>query len=65
MKRKIMKKSSSHNIDPPSLVEVWKWKEAIHNDTKNMTSEERIKYFRDGAKETIKKLGLKRVKTTK
>ena len=31
-----------------ALTEVWNWKEAVHNDTKDMSIEERIKYFGDG-----------------
>jgi len=64
MKKKITK-TKSLDIDPPSLVEVWKWKEAVYNDIKDMNPKEKIKYFREGTKDVIKKLGLKRVKTVK
>ncbi|MBI4826585.1 MAG: hypothetical protein HY807_09235 [Nitrospirae bacterium] len=31
-----------------ALTEVWEWKDAVNNDTTDMSVEERIKYFGDG-----------------
>jgi sensor histidine kinase regulating citrate/malate metabolism len=64
MKKKRIKKKG-HDVDPPSLVEVWKWKDAVYKDIKDLSPKETVKYFNEGAKEIIKKLGLKTVKTVK
>jgi hypothetical protein len=31
-----------------ALTEVWEWKDAVNNDTKDMSVADRIKYFGDG-----------------
>ena len=64
MKKK-MTRTKSLDIDPPSLVEVWKWKDAVYEDTKGMTHKEVRKYLKERTKDVIKELGLKRVKNVK
>ena len=40
-----------------ALTEVWEWKDAVLNDTKDMTVEERIKYYADGLVQAEQLLG--------
>ncbi len=46
-----------------ALKEVWKWKDDINKETKNMTLHERVLFIRKGANEIRKKykLNLKQV----
>ena len=37
-----------------ALSEVWEWKDAVYNDIKNMSFEEKRVYFEDGLKEAVK-----------
>ena len=48
-----------------SMLEVWEWKEAVYNDTKDMTIEEELKYFRENADAFISEAGLKKQKIGK
>ncbi|HOW16253.1 MAG TPA: hypothetical protein PK443_00925 [bacterium] len=60
-----MKKTRHNNSNtscPPSLKEVWKWKEATHKDIKDMSHDEILKYFKETTKDVIKKLDLKKSK---
>ena len=41
------------------MKEVWRWKEEVYQDTKNMTSAERIAYFRDASRRLEEKTGMK------
>ena len=42
-------KTAEHAITlSRALTEVWEWKDAVNNDTKDMSVEDRIKYFGDG-----------------
>ncbi|MBI5874962.1 MAG: hypothetical protein HZB81_03815 [Deltaproteobacteria bacterium] len=43
------------------LKQVWKWKEEVYQKTKNMTRDERIRYFNDGLKDFVKKTGIKKI----
>ena len=43
-----------------SMLEVWKWKEEVYSDVKDMTSEERVKYYEDTADNIIKEMGYKK-----
>jgi len=45
-----------------SLKEVWDWKEAVYEDTKNMDSEQLNKYFFEGLLSAVKSLNAKLVK---
>ncbi len=45
-----------------SLEQVWKWKEEVYNDTKNMTFEEKKKYSEKNLKESAELIGAKLVK---
>ena len=40
-----------------ALSDVWKWKEEIYQDIKDMTSAQRIAYFRQGEECLAKKTG--------
>ncbi len=42
---------------PPSLEEVWKWKEETAKQTRDMSRNELIRFYRDGANAVLKKLG--------
>jgi len=42
-------KTAEHAITlSRALTEVWEWKDAVNNDTKDMSVEDIIKYFGDG-----------------
>lgn len=41
-----------------SLQEVWDWKDALYEETKNMTMKERIKYLNEKGEEIEKKYNL-------
>jgi len=47
---------TNEKIAPVSkaLSEVWEWKDAVYNDIKNMSFEEKRVYFEDGLKEAVK-----------
>ena len=47
---------TSEKIAPVSkaLSEVWKWKDDVYNDIKNMSFEEKHVYFEEGLKEAVK-----------
>jgi len=55
-------KVSNNSVSTSSLEDVWKWKEAVHKDIKDMSRAEVLKYFRESTKDVIKKLGLKKAK---
>ena len=40
-----------------SLLEVWEWKEAVYNDVKDLSSEERVKYYSENADKFLKEMG--------
>jgi hypothetical protein len=42
-----------------ALEEVWKWKEEVFQDIKNMTARERIAYFREGRRRLADRTGVK------
>jgi hypothetical protein len=44
------------------LEEVWEWKEAVYQDTKDMSMEEKQAYFREGLELAAKTLGAQLVK---
>jgi hypothetical protein len=48
-----------------SMLEVWEWKEEVYNDTKDMSDEEVLKYFNDGAEKTFERMGYKKKMTGK
>lgn len=48
---------ATETLVPTALREVWEWKEAVHEDTKDMTDEEQIAYFRKGLEEAAEILG--------
>ena len=43
-----------------SLQEVWRWKEAVANETSGMNNAEVLNYFRKGAEQFEKKVGYER-----
>lgn len=43
---------------PPSVREVWEWKAKAEEETRNLTSEEVIAYYRDRGKELLNEMGL-------
>ena len=43
-----------------SMLEVWEWKDAVYNDIKNMSKEEKLKYFDEASKEMMSEMGLKK-----
>jgi len=45
-----------------ALQEVWEWKEAVYEDTKNMTYEETRAYFQKGLEDAARLLGARIVK---
>jgi hypothetical protein len=45
-----------------ALEEVWEWKEAVYEDTKDLTPEETIAYFHEGLKETARMMNAELVK---
>lgn len=45
-----------------ALTEVWEWKDEVYNDIKNMTFEEKRKYFEQGLKDAERLLGVKLIK---
>jgi hypothetical protein len=45
-----------------SLEEVWEWKEAVYEETKNMNAEEIQKYFNNGLVSAAKSINAKLVK---
>lgn len=55
---------TNRNYISKALQEVWDMKEAVYNDTKNMSQEEVVKYFHDGTKKALKRMGKKLVKNT-
>ena len=42
-----------------AVEEVWKWREAVHQQTKGMTLDEQIAYFRGACKRLEEKTGRK------
>lgn len=45
-----------------ALIEVWEWKDHVYKDIKDMTFEEKRKYFEQGLKEAERLLGVKLIK---
>lgn len=45
-----------------ALIEVWEWKDQVYKDIKDMTFEEKRKYFEQGLKEAERLLGVKLIK---
>jgi hypothetical protein len=43
-----------------SLEEVWTWKDAVYNDTKNMSKDEELNYFKEKTDSFLKSLGFKK-----
>ncbi len=39
-----------------ALLEVWKWKDEVYNDVKDMRFEEKQEYYRNGLREAAKML---------
>jgi hypothetical protein len=48
-----------------SMLEVWEWKDEVYNDTKDMSDEELLKYYRETADNLIAQRGLKKKKVGK
>ena len=48
---------------PKALRDVWEWKDAVYQDTKDMTTEEKLAYFHEGLESAAKLLGKRIVKT--
>ncbi len=44
---------------PPSLQEVWDWKKAAEEETRGMTREQLIEFYRQAGDEFEKQLGLR------
>ncbi len=42
-----------------AVEEVWKWREEIAEEIKDMTPKEQVKYFNEAGRELCKKYGLK------
>jgi hypothetical protein len=40
-----------------SMLEVWEWKEAVYNDTKDMTPEQLVKYYSESTEKFLKEMG--------
>jgi hypothetical protein len=47
-------------ITEKSLEEVWIWKDAVYNDTKNMTKEEELNYFKEKTDSFLKSFGFRK-----
>ena len=45
-----------------ALREVWEWKEAVYEDVKDMTFEEKQAYFRNGMEEAARTIGARLVR---
>lgn len=45
-----------------ALMEVWEWKDAVYNDIKDKTFEEKQKYYNEGLKEAERLLNGKLIK---
>jgi hypothetical protein len=45
-----------------ALTEVWEWKDSVNNETKDMSVEDRIKYFSDGLVEAEQLLHVRLVR---
>lgn len=46
-----MKTIEKDTLASKALLEVWKWKDEVYKDIRNMTFKEKQKYFEDGLKE--------------
>jgi hypothetical protein len=51
-------------IAEKSLEEVWCWKDAVYNDTKNMSKEEELKYFKNKTDNFLKSFGFRKKKVS-
>jgi hypothetical protein len=47
-----------------ALKEVWEWKDAVYNETKDMDRKEVVKYFHKGVERFLDKMGYKKVKSS-
>ena len=47
-----------------SLREVWEWKEAVYEETKDMNKKETIKYFHKSVDSFLDKMGYKKIETS-
>lgn len=56
---KTKSKYTNNAKEPEALTQVWQWKEAVYQQTKEMSSEDLIKHFKKVGDVYIKKLGLK------
>jgi len=45
-----------------ALKEVWEWKEAVYEETKHMTTRERLEYIRNEANLILEEEGMEKVK---
>ena len=48
-----------------ALKEVWEWKEAVYEETKHMTTRERLEYIRNEANQILEEEGMEKVKVKK
>jgi len=48
---------ATDSVIPKALAEVWEWKDAVYEDTKDKTLEETKAYFREGLEEAARILG--------
>ncbi len=51
-----MKMIEEDTLVSKSLIEVWEWKDAVYEDIKNKTFEEKQRYYEEGLKEAVKLL---------
>ena len=51
-----MKTIEKDTLVSKSLIEVWRWKEAVYEDIRNKTFKEKQKYYKEGLKEAVKLL---------
>ena len=47
-----------------SLREVWEWKEAVYEETKDMNKKETIRYFHKSVDSFLDKMGYKKIETS-
>ena len=47
-----------------ALEEVWKWKESVYKETKEMDKKEVIRYFKEGVDRFLDQMGYKKIKVS-
>jgi len=53
---------TTEKFAPKALRDVWEWKEAVYQDIKDMTVEEKLAYFHEGLELAAKTIGARLIK---